>query len=427
MKKIFSICLWLFIGCNAIAQTDSAVYSKFTTQQNRAVFYKNLVNNSIIKNLALPVNENTESKWQSAFSAIELINYQQPWINTKIATACDSLQYRTTDFQRSLLEMLYAGQRIGYTKSINYLLTHTNDVKVFSAAAAYLLMADTTYKNRNFLQIIIDKNKKICLNFADSALIPALENDIKLARKKQNYPDEQMLKSLFNKTYLQGNVVVYSLQRKDRNYPGLTIVKDTAGNFMLDSTSTLFSVPQLARSLSNMPYYLTNANTPQGIYRLYGTGHSKSSYIGPTTNLQLTMPFETGLQHFLKDSTIKDSVWSNKWYAQLLPDKLKYYEPLYQTYAAGAAGRTEIIAHGTTVDEQFYTGQTYYPFTPTAGCLCTREDWDSTGKRIYSDQQKLADAVKKAGGADGYLIVVELNNEQKAVSKADILPFIQYL
>ena len=428
MKKIFSTFLLIIIVCNAIAQNDSAVYSKFTTQQNRAAFYKNLINNSIVKNLSKPLNNYTEGKWQSAFSAIELINYQQSWINTKISIAVDSIQYRTTDFQRSLLEMFYAGQRGAYTAQIKCLLNSTNDVKVFSAAAEYLLMADTTISNINFLAKIIEKNKQVFINTTDALIITSLNRHIKSLQNKYKYPTESALKILFSKTYLQGNVVVYSIQRKNRNYPGLTILKDTAGNFMMDSaTSTLLNVAQLARSLSNMPYYLTNGNTPQGIFRLYGMGHSRSNYIGPTDNLQLTMPFETSLKHFLKDSTIEDSMWSEKWYAQLLPEKLKNYEPLYQSYYAGAAGRTEIIAHGTTVDEQFYKGKTYYPFTPTAGCLCTKENWDSTGKRIFSDQQKLADAVKKAGGANGYLIVLELNDEQKAVSLDDILPYIKML
>lgn len=426
MKKISLLFALLILGFNLPAQNDSSVYSKFTTQQNRAAFYKNLVNNSILKNLSLPLNSYTEAKWQSAFSAIELINYQQPWINTKISIALDSMQYRSVDFQRSLLEMLYAGQRKAYTNQINNLINNTNDAKVFCTAAEYLLMADARLENLHFLQTLITKLGQIFITEMEATLLISLNKHVKDLQKKFTYLDQSTLKNLFSKDYLKGNVVVYSIQRQNRNYPGLSIVKDTAGNFIMDSTTaTLWSVAQLARSLSNMPYYLTNGNTPQGIFRLYGMGHSRSAYIGPTDNLQLTMPFETSLQHFLKDSTIADTVWTENFYAQLLPPQLKTYQPLYEAYYAGAAGRTEIIAHGTTVDKQFYAGQTYYPFTPTAGCLCTRENWDSTGKRIFSDQQKLSDAVKKAGGANGYLIVLELNDEQKAVSAEDILPYIQ--
>ena len=58
----------------------------------------------------------------------------------------------------------------------------------------------------------------------------------------------------------------------------------------------------------------------------------------------------------------------------------------------------------------------YYPYTPTAGCLSTKEIWDASGKCIFSDQQKLANAVKKAGGANGYLIVLELDDAQKIIT-----------
>jgi hypothetical protein len=138
------------------------------------------------------------------------------------------------------------------------------------------------------------------------------------------------------------------------------------------------------------------------------------------------MPFETTPQHFLKDSAITDTVWTIQLYEKLLPQALKEYHPLFGTYYASAIGRTEIIAHGTTVDPNYYKGQTYWPHTPTQGCLCTKEIWsDIDGKRIVSDQQKLVDAVKKAGGADGYVIVIEIDDQQKPVTVNEILPYLK--
>ena len=218
---------------------------------------------------------------------------------------------------------------------------------------------------------------------------------------------------------------MYSIQRKNRDYPGIVIVRDTAGEFIRDDSGTVFNVPQLARSVTNLPGYLTNGNTPQGIFRMFGFDVSKSSFIGPTTNIQLTMPGETSLQHFFKDSTIIDTAWTIGWYKKLLPKKIKNHSPLYESFYAGKAGRTEIIAHGTTVDPAYYKGKIYFPLTPTQGCLCTKELWSAAnGKRIYSDQQKLVNALVQAGGADGYAVVIELDDENLPVNFNEILPLI---
>ena len=256
---------------------------------------------------------------------------------------------------------------------------------------------------------------------AVSGLTGHLENIEKI--KKISLP--VFFKPLFKKEYLKGNTIVYSIQRKNRNYPGLVLIKDTGGNFVTNNNGVIFTVPQLARSLSSLPFYITNGNTPQGIFRMDGFDKSRSNFIGPSENIQLTMPVETSIKHFLKDSSITDTVWRKEWYGKLLPKSLSAYDPLYESFYAGTIGRTEIIAHGTAVDPEYYKGQLYYPYTPTAGCLCTKEIWDATGKRMVSDQKKLADAVKKAGGANGYLIVLELDDAEKAVTAEEILPYLK--
>ena len=107
---------------------------------------------------------------------------------------------------------------------------------------------------------------------------------------------------------------------------------------------------------------------------------------------------------------------------KLIPADLKTYLPLYNSFYAGLAGRREIIAHGTTIDPKWYHSQPYYPLTPTQGCLCTKEIWD--GKRVESDQQKLVNGLLKAGGANGYCVVIELDDNQHPVLLKDILPYL---
>jgi hypothetical protein len=199
------------------------------------------------------------------------------------------------------------------------------------------------------------------------------------------------------------------------------MVRSKDGKFIKDATGKYFAVPQLARSVTNMPGYLSNGNTPQGMFKIFGFAVSQGSFIGPTTNIQMVLPYEHSTD--VSDS-VTQSLGDN--YRVLLPSSWKNYYPFYEAYYAGKAGRTEIIAHGTTVNPAYYAKQPYYPLTPTQGCLCTKEIWSAVdGKRIESDQQKLVDAVKKAGGANGYCVVIEIDDQQKPVSLKDILPFLK--
>jgi hypothetical protein len=125
----------------------------------------------------------------------------------------------------------------------------------------------------------------------------------------------------------------------------------------------------------------------------------------------------------LKDSLLTDTAWDIADYKKLLPGNLQNYFPLYHAYYAGKAGRTEIIAHGTTVNPEYYKGTPYYPHTPSQGCLSTKETWN--GKLIESDQLQLVYALLKAGGANGYCVVVELDDKNEPVTISDVLPFLR--
>lgn len=98
---------------------------------------------------------------------------------------------------------------------------------------------------------------------------------------------------------------------------------------------------------------------------------------------------------------------------------------MQESWYAGMAGRSEIIIHGSTVNPEWYKSQPYYPLTPTQGCLTSGEKWDRvTGKRSDSDQQKLIYAMLAAGGANGYAIVINIDDEKRPVTLADIEPYL---
>jgi len=419
-KKILLQFLFIFIfPFISLAQSAAPVYFKGATKENKVKLQRNIIQNTIIKNLSFPLNEDTEEYWMDAFWGMELLLYKSPWSDARIFLAFDSVEKRTAGFQRALLELVYTNYPAQFSKQVSTLLYVTSNAKVFAMCAEYLLV-----NNKPLLAGINLESKKHVLvkSEKDNAIVRQVMNRLQdqPPARKNNFIAE-----IIDPDFIINHTILYSFQRKNRNYPGLAMIRDSAGRFVEDEYGSIFSVPQLARSVNNLPGYLTNGNTPQGIFRMHGFDTSTNSFIGPTTNIQLTMPFETSLQHFFMDSSIIDKAWTEGWYKKLLPENLKYYLPLYESFYAGKAGRTEIIAHGTTVDPEYYTGKLYYPQTPTMGCLCTKEIWsEADGKRMQSDQQKLVAALQRAGGANGYCVVIEIDEEERPVSLSEILPLI---
>jgi len=398
---------------------SSSIFFKEGIREKRNILYRNLVQNTITKNLSLPLSFDTEQNWIDAFWAIELIRYQSPWINTTINTALDSIDKRSPSFQRALLELAFSNSPNQYIKQVSSLLNNCEDAKVFAMCVAYRMQNNLTPFPNNQLE---NKMTQLIKNKKDEAIVQQLMYRIHPPSLIKNFPISDILDSEF----LKNKTVLFSFQRKNRNYPGIALIRDSMGNFIKDENGSLFSVPQLGRSISNLPGFLTNGNTPQGIFLMDGFSNSKNSFIGPTSNIQLSMPFETSIRHFFNDPTIIDANWTEEWYKKLLTAKLINYLPLYESFYAGKAGRTEIIAHGTTIDPGYYVGEKYYPQTPTMGCLCTKEIWsDEDGKRLESDQQKLVNALQLAGGAKGYCVVLEIDDAQKSISLDEILSLIQ--
>lgn len=421
-RKIFTclISFVLFFSQPASAQYDVPLFASHTTDAARARLYERLVKNTITKNLLLPLSDSTEENWQDAFGAMEVIAFNSSFVESKVHAAFDNIQMRSTAFQRALLEVAYSNYPGKFILQTQSLLNHTFDSKIFAMCAEYLM------QGKNGIDLKNKISTKLKEKFSDSACLnPVLymlqERLKKPAPEKKNSIGE-VLKEILNKNFLSGQIVMYSFQREDRDYPGMVVFRNANGDFITDSTGKIFTIPQLARSISNLPGYLRNGNTPQGIYKMYGFGVSMSNFIGPTANVQMGMPVELSLRRFFDDTTILDTTWTIDWYQKLLPLKLKNYLPLYDAYYSGLAGRREIIVHGTAIDPKYYYGRPFYPLTPTQGCLCTKEIWN--GKRLESDQQKLVNALLKAGGANGYCVVIEIDDKDAPVTLQDIISYL---
>lgn len=408
----------LFLTNNSNAQTQNTPIVKATTKANREKTYSNIIQNGILRNLAKPLSDSTELDWQDAFHAMELLQYKESWVPNKITIALQYFPLATADFQRAFLEFLYTNYPKEYIHPVNTIRFATNLSKIYAICMEYLLQAKKI-SSAAMSSLVFKQFPNYQL---DSLLYPLVASKTTITDINRR----KAIQTICSTAFLSGKQLVISFQRKNRDYPGLAIIRDSTGHFVQDSSGQIFTIPQLARSLSSLPFYLTNGNTPQGIFRMNGFDVSKNLSIGPTTNIQLMMPAETSSAFFTGDESQKDSSTSLQAYEQLLPASIRRYFPLYESYYAGKAGRYEIIAHGSTVNPAYYIGKSYYPFTPTAGCLAAKEVWnEQDGSRQQSDQQWLVEAIKKSGSGNGYLIVIEINDLNKAVSLEDVLPYLK--
>ncbi|HZE84059.1 MAG TPA: hypothetical protein VE035_07105, partial [Puia sp.] len=311
--------------------------------------------------------------------------------------------------------------------------------KLFAICAAYLHRCDTSTDNNNFLKIRMAEKFP---GYDTVAILLELQNWLSVHEifAGGKTPD---IGELFAYQATVGQKIVWSFQRWDRDYPGLAIVQNASGKFVRDPQGRLLVFLQLARSGSDLPYFITDGSTPQGIYSIQGTGVSRTHFIGPTPNLQLIMPDEDSWGHYFlpgRDSAMgivgsatgvgggaepgkPDSLFL---YQALLPAGWRHYGPMMEAWSAGRIGRTEIIAHGTTIDPEYFKDKPFYPLTPTMGCLCAEELWNPTsGHLLVSEQFGLVSAWLSTPGSKGYLYVINVDDQRKPVSRREVEEWVK--
>jgi hypothetical protein len=417
MKHTILAAALLFFSCSLFAQqtVHDSVYSKVTTAAAKAAYYKYLVDTTIILYLQDPLTDTTDGEWNEAFWSMELLQYKDDFTKQKLAVAWKQAAQLSDEFQKNLLEVTYSLYKKEFKPQVLQLMQQTKSAGIFIRCAEYVLRADSV--NGKLIVTALINRKFPNNNYVGLRILKS-----RIATKKhQPLPP---LKDIFDSSFLPGQTVIYSLQRSNRNYAGLVIIRKPDGTFLKDSAGNYFHTSQLARAITNYPFYITNGNTPQGILRFSGFDVSRLLYIGPTQNLQLQLPYEDSPDIFFADSSFIDTTWSSALYATLLPPAWKNYAGIYESFYAGEMGRTAIIMHGTTIDPEFYKSQTYYPQTPSLGCLCSYEEWDTSGYRISSNQQQIVDALNSVGAADGYAVVIDIDNKKDNVSIDEVKPLL---
>lgn len=392
------------------------IYTDYVFYNKRQRLEKELRENTIGKTFSQAITEDNEHRFESACWAITQFQFRDEVVEKgfrKMFLSYDSLQY---DTKRALLEAVYAVYPSEFASAIQKIIQKETQPKLFAMCAVYLFRNENSIDNANSLKI---KMVEQFPAYDSNDLLSELEKYLTYQesfRKKTTPP----IQDIFKYQQQKGRKTIYSFQRWNRDYPGMAIVQNADGSFVTRSDSHIMIFEQLARSGSSLPYFLTNGNSPQGIYSIQGTAVANNNFIGPTPNIQLLMPFEDSLKKYFHndwDSSIEPMTA----YHQLLPASWRNYSPATESFFAGKIGRTEIIAHGTTIDPEYFKDKPYYPISPTLGCLCAKEIWNVTsGRLLVSEQFNLYSAFMSSPGNKGYLFVINIDDQQKAVSREEV-------
>jgi hypothetical protein len=410
-----------FLFCQKIAAQSLSFPQKiqqFTSDSGR-VANRHFLQNQLLWPIlqVLPHNDSLEHQWEKAFWALEITLNQSDSVFWKIKPVFDQYDKRSNAFQRSLWEAIYTLYPSQFEKEAWQCLERERYPKNFAMIGTYLYRISGTSGRVGQIR------KTMRRLFPQWEQIPVLRS----LNEHLNFAiiPRFSLTELFAQQRTHGHKVIYSFQRKNRDFPGLALVQLPEGDFARDTQDNLLSIKHLARSISNLPSYLTNGNAPQGVYSIQGLAQSDNMYIGPSTTLLTYLPFELGAgQFFHRDPA--DSTWTLEKYLQELPSFFQKYQPMQEAFWAGKAGRNEIILHGTTIDESFYEGKPYFPMTPSMGCLTTQERWDAQGLLIESGQELLVQTFLQTPETKGFLIVIEIDNQNKEVSVEELYPQIAY-
>lgn len=391
--------------------------SNFALKESKAEFRLNLMN-EIEKTFSSQLNKRTEESWQNLFYEVGLYLLKSERIYKAIELACEYAPSGSIKFQRSLAETIITLYPTDFEKTIDTLFRTSNDPTLYSYCVHYYLKSGIKTK-----EYLLDETKS---RFGKSNKVWNKIPQIKfLAYFLENDTlSTPPLKDILSHKFIEGKTIIYSLQRKDRTYPGITIIKNPNGEFVKEENDSIFYVKQLALSVTNIPGYLSQGNTPQGIFSIVGFYNSPTPSLGPTAAVLTRIPFEVPTKLWYH-STVTNN-WNINDYKNILPKSWKDFLPIYESYYAGLTGRRKIVMHGSVDDLSFYDSLSYAPLTPSKGCLTTTELWSETsGNNIKSDQAKLMNAFFSTKQLYGFLVVIDIDDKREPVTINEILPFIK--
>lgn len=392
----------------------SQLRSDFALKESR-INYKEELDRKIDVIFNSELSSDTEAEWQSLFRELGLIYYKNENVHNAIKKGILFSPSASFSFVKALVETIIILYPNEYADFVKNLWDDTDDPTLFAYCSHHLL-------NYHDLSTEI-VSEELLTRFPNWENIPQLKfMKYYLDNPNTKTPD---LSELLSHDFMKGKTIIYSLHRKNRTHSGITIIKKPDGSFVKNENDSIFYVKQLAKSVSGLPGYLSQGDTPQGIFSIVGFYVSPTESIGPTANVLTRIPFEVSTQLFYHGKVDKINFTKTD-YKDLLPENWKNYFPMYESFYAGKTGRRKIVMHGSVDDLSFYEGQPYYPLTPSKGCLTTIEIWSEIdGRNIESEQAKLMNAFFSTGNIKGFLVVINIDDEEEDIKIEDILPYLK--
>lgn len=382
-------------GLVLVCSCQPKIVDSFTTKAERERFVTEKTHfiDSVFSELP---NRKNEKEYQSAFWASELMLRKRKKGQENIKFGFNHFSSFSDNFKRSLLQQVFTLYPTEFIPEIDSLFLLERNEKQFVMMANYLIRQDEK-KDEKYLKLMPEKFP----DWKENPILMAFSIDHSENKRLSKSKIDELIKFRNNSNEASFFVFVY----KNRDIPGELLVQNAKGEILKENGDTL-KFKLLARSITNLPEYITNGNTPQGVYSVQGFSSSDNIFIGKSQTIVTTLPFEISLSDFSFGKLKND--WSLEQYNKFYPENWSNYLPKNMAFYAGKAGRGEIIIHGTTIDTEFYKTQSFYPFTPSLGCLCLMERWNiKNGSLMESEQLRLVKALKSNNIQDGLMYVIE--------------------
>lgn len=201
---------------------------------------------------------NNEKSYKGAFWASELMLRTGDQAKKNLKYALTHFSIYSEDFKRSILQHIFTLYPTDFVRQTDSLILLELNEKRFAMMANYLIRQNIG-SSENYIETMKqrftdwEKNPILC-GFAT-------EHSTQLAISKGQIEDLVA----FRKANKEPTIFVFV--NKNRDLPGVAMIQNEQGEFLKENNDTL-RIRLLACSITNLSGYLTNGNTPEGVFSM---------------------------------------------------------------------------------------------------------------------------------------------------------------